>query len=184
MPSAAAHIASANIVKNKLNIKDDMFFVGALLPDVLEMDKKESHFKEQGSFFLVPRLNYYKETHDLNNPMNLGYYLHLYLDYYFLEDYLKNNNPGVDVFEEKIIYKDYDILNKKILDRFNVDKDKIIELLNNNIVEGESSKRLSKNIECLNKDEAGDIKVLKDPLFIDFIEKTSLMFIEELDKNV
>ena len=60
MPSAAAHIASANIVKNKLNIKDDMFFVGALLPDVLEIDKKESHFKEQGSFFLVPRLNYYK----------------------------------------------------------------------------------------------------------------------------
>ena len=182
MPSAAAHIASANIVKNKLNIDDDMFFVGALLPDILEIDKKESHFKEQGSFFLVPRLNYYKDNYDLSNPMNLGYYLHLYLDYYFLEEYLMNNNPGVEVFKEKVIYKDYDILNKKILDRFNVDKDKLVDILNNNIIEGESIRQLSKNIECLNKDEEGELRVLKDPFFLDFIEKTSLRFIEELDK--
>ena len=184
MPSAAAHIASANIVKKKLNIQDDLFFVGALLPDVLEIDKTESHFKEQGTQYLIPRLKFYKENYDLSNPMNLGYYLHLYLDYYYLEDYLLNNNPDLDVFQDKRVYKDYDILNQKILDRFEVDKDKVIEILNNNKVSGESEKRLNKNIECLNKDMDGELIILKDDLFLDFIEKTSHKFIEELDNNV
>ena len=85
----------------------------------------------------------------------------------------------LEVFKEKVIYKDYDILNKKILDRFNVDKDKLVDILNNNIIEGESIRQLSKNIECLNKDEEGELRVLKDPLFLDFIEKTFI----PIDKN-
>ena len=79
MPSAAAHIAAAHIVKNKLHIDDDSFYVGAILPDILDMDKRVSHYKKQGSFYLVPRLEYYKDNHDLTNMENLGYYLHLYL---------------------------------------------------------------------------------------------------------
>jgi len=184
MPSAAAHIAAAHIVKNKLNIDDDSFYVGAILPDILDMDKRVSHFKKQGSFFLVPKLDYYRENHDLTNMENLGYYLHLYLDYYFLEDYLKNNIPNVDVFSNNIIYKDYDILSDKILSRFNVDKDyvtSILEKVNNPKI---SEKKLSLNIKCLKMKNEGELLLLNENLFLDFIEKASLMFIEDLEKKL
>ena len=182
MPSAAAHIAAAHIVKNKLHIDDDSFYVGAILPDILDMDKRVSHYKKQGSFYLVPRLEYYKDNHDLTNTENLGYYLHLYLDYYFLEDYLKNNVPNIDVFSNNIIYKDYDILSNKILSRFNVDKNSVISILEKVNEPNISEKKLSYNIKCLKMKNEGDLKILNENLFLDFIEKTSLMFIEDLEK--
>ena len=184
MPSASAHIAAAKIVKDKLNIKDDNFYIGALLPDILDMDKRVSHFKKQGSFFLVPKLDEYKNTHDLKDMTNLGYYLHLYIDYYFLEDYLFNNNPNIDVFNSNLIYKDYDILNKKVLDRFNVDKDEIIKILESIKDDKVSQRKLNNNIECLNKDKDGELILLKEKLFLDFIEKYSIQFVKELDKSV
>ena len=183
MPSAAAHIAAAKIVKDKLHIDDDSFFVGAILPDILDMDKRVSHCKKQGSFFLVPKLDYYKETHDLTNMENLGYYLHLYLDYYFLEDYLQNNIPNVDVFSNNLIYKDYDILSNKIIERFNVDRESVISILEKVNNPQVSAKKLALNIKCLKMKNEGELIILNENLFLDFIEKTSLMFIEDLGYN-
>ena len=61
---------------------------------------------------MIPDLEYYKSHFDLSDPLYFGYYFHLYLDYYYLEDYLENNQKGIDVFAGPTLYHDYDIYDK------------------------------------------------------------------------
>ncbi len=180
MPSAAGHLGGAVYVKNKLNIKSNDFLIGALLPDVLNMDKKKSHYKIQGTYYLIPDLEYYKNSFDLKNPLNLGYFYHLYMDYYFLEDYLENNTTRRDVFDSKEIYKDYDILNKKILDYFNVDVDELISIIKDYKSDELNYSKLKTNLDCLKYELSGDLAVLDENKFISFIESVSNKFIEDM----
>lgn len=92
MPGIMYHLAFAEEVhrclKTPVNKMD--FFAGNLIPD-LALDKKASHFKVPSSFqgFEVPDMNVVKENlYDKSNPIKLGMYSHLYLDYHFIESYL------------------------------------------------------------------------------------------------
>ena len=94
MPGIIIHLAFAKeILKNssqkiELNSKD--FLSGNLIPD-LATNKKLSHYRMNASKrgFLVPNL--YEAKKGLLNKkssLKLGIYSHLYLDYYFIENYL------------------------------------------------------------------------------------------------
>ena len=180
MPSAAAHLGGANYINQKLNLNSDEFLIGAILPDIIDMDKTKSHYKIQGTYYLVPDLEYYSKHNDLSNMLNLGYYFHLYLDYYFLEDYLEYNTKRRDVFDSKDIYKDYDILNKKINDYFNLDVKHITKLLSEYDDGNINKKKLDTNIRCINCDLKGDLIILDEKKFIKFIKVTSDKFIEDM----
>ena len=182
MPSIAAHMAVAKKVGENLNIYNEDFIRGNLLPDLYE-DKTASHYKKQGTFFLIPDMELAENSLDLNNYQDLGYYVHLLVDLYYLEDFLAKKAPNIDVFEERIIYKDYDNINIDIVKHFNLDVPYIINVLSKYNIKVDKRK-LDKNIECLSITSIGPTKYLKNPEFPVFLDNISLKISEDIKKFV
>ena len=115
MPSIAAHMVVAKLVGEKLNIYNEQFIRGNILPDVVNIN--DSHHKIKGKNFLIPDTDYFKKRLDLSNMINLGYYAHLLLDKYNLEEYVPEYIKNESIFENKSIYSEYTILNYKLNSR-------------------------------------------------------------------
>ena len=182
MPSAAAHLGGANYINKKLQLNSDDFMIGALLPDLYKIDKKESHYKIDGSDYLIPDLDYYKKHNDLSDMKNLGYYYHLYLDYYFDEHYLKTITTRKDVFSSGDMYKDYDILSKKVVDYFGLDVDHVNDIFSKYKDDMVDNEKVDLNMRCLSCDKSGDLIILDEKGFIKFIKDTADKFIEDIQK--
>lgn len=122
MPSWGIHIATANILLNKLNIpnnQQDSFLLGNLLPDIKNgyiitpehltnvLEHNKTHFSNPMDYVNTTRfsdkslerfLEEYKTK--LNNPVVLGYFTHLLTDFYwneytFTNHYILNTNGEV-----------------------------------------------------------------------------------------
>ena len=181
MPSISGHLTIAKFVSDKLQIVDSDFIKGNLIPD-LEKEKIKSHYKIQGTKYLIPDIEYVKNNLDLKDKTNLGILTHLLLDLHFLEDYVTPKYPDLDVFDDGRIYHDYDILNKDIVSHFNLDVDKLEKDLRE-IKEERYQEKLEQNIRCLHLKEEGKTEILKKEEFIEFLEKVSPIIVEEI-KNI
>ncbi len=176
MPSISSHMAIAKRVSEILHIDDPDFYRGNLLPDLFR-NKTKSHYKIKGKKYLIPNIKYVKSNFDFSKMENLGILTHLLLDKYYLEEYL--NNIEDDVFKNKIIYKDYDILNKDIIKHFNLDVNKISSILKNYDKEVDESK-LNSNIKCLYLKKDGNTIYLDKDKFIRFLDIISARIAEEI----
>ena len=94
MPGIMYHLSFAEDVYRKLepslSFDKISFMAGNLIP-YLATDKQQSHYRKEASIkgFYVPELELVKR--DLFIPedsIKFGMYCHLYLDYYFIEDFL------------------------------------------------------------------------------------------------
>jgi hypothetical protein len=184
MPNVSSHIGVALKVKEKLNINDDSFIYGSILPDLLDMDKRKSHYKIQGKEYLIPNLENYLEINDISNILNLGYYLHLYIDFHFLEDYLYKYNKGIDVFDGSDLYYDYDIINEKLIKHFSIDADEIEHILNKYSDAEVSDKKLETNLRCLRQHKSGKYTYLDEDRFIEFLDSQVDNFIIEYNNKI
>ena len=176
MPSISAHMAIAKKVSEQLNICDSYFIKGNLLPDLYD-NKQKSHYKIPGKKYMIPNIDEVINKLDLKDKINLGYLTHLLLDKYYLEEYL--TNIDFDVFKEENIYEDYDILNKDIIKKFNLDINYIEECINDyplNI----NNHKLEYNIECLNKNLEGNLKILDKETFFIFLDEASNKIVNDL----
>lgn len=97
MPGILYHLAFAEEVFRKLettNHKIDKinFMAGNLIPDLtVNENKHASHYRIPASVngFYVPHMEEVKhDLFDINDPIKFGMFCHLYLDYYFIEDFL------------------------------------------------------------------------------------------------
>lgn len=103
MPSWPIHVALANRLKRKYNFTDD-FIIGNVLPDATNgfiikdisniAGHTETHFNYQGpnrppKSDIQKFLELYQDS--LNNPIVLGYLIHLITDNYFNEYTIKNH---------------------------------------------------------------------------------------------
>jgi hypothetical protein len=177
MPSIAAHMIVAKEIGKRLNINSNDFIIGNILPDIIKED--DSHYKIQNKMYLVPNISKYLEESNLNNDLYLGYLVHLLLDKHFLVDYLSNLYYNKNIFLDGKIYKDYDYLNKDLVNKFNLDIASIEKILlntNYNIVE----EKLKYNIECLKQTSTGNTKYLSLPSFSNFLIEISNLIYEEL----
>ena len=93
MPGILYHLSFAEEVYRKLDTLFQLdkvdFMSGNLIPD-LATDKEKSHYRKKASVdgFFVPKMELVKR--DLFKPkdsIKLGMYCHLYLDYYFIEEF-------------------------------------------------------------------------------------------------
>ena len=111
-----------------------MLYLGTIAPDISKQigeSKNKSHFLKDED---IPDVNmFYNKYKDyLNNPFEMGYYIHLLTDYYWFKEFipkriknikLKMNNlelklkPG-DI--GKIIYSDYTNLNINLIDHYDL----------------------------------------------------------------
>ena len=94
MPGILYHLSFAEevyrnlIPKSQLNKID--FMSGNLIPD-LAVDKKNSHYRKKASlegFFVPDMKRVKKELYKPDDSVKFGMYCHLYLDYYFIEEFL------------------------------------------------------------------------------------------------
>lgn len=178
MPSIAAHMIVSKLVSKKLNIKDDDYIRGNLLPDIsLE---NNSHHKIKGKYFLIPDLEYIKNNYDLNNMLYLGYYTHILLDYYYLEEFLpKYVTKSNDLFVDGNIYIDYDRMNDKLLKPFSIDINNLENILKNYSIQI-NKKKLEYNIDCLKKIDLNNPKYIRIEEFEKFLLDVSNKISKEI----
>lgn len=111
MPSFVINIAVANEYFKKHKKKEDYeeFIKGTIEPD-FTANKLITHYEERlGNVDLKKFL----ETNEIDSSFNRGYFLHLVVDYLFYNKYL-------DYYSKEHIYNDYYILNKNIIEKYNV----------------------------------------------------------------
>ena len=184
MPSIAAHMICAKLVSNNMNINDPEFIKGNLLPDIIDI--KDSHHKMIGKHYYIPNIDYFINTLDLNNNLDLGYLSHLLLDKYFLEEYIYDEVNGEEVFLNKIMYREYDIINYRLLNNFNVDADYLNKILKDYEVPINQEK-YNKNIKCLNLGNIDeDLRYLNVDSFSKFLIEASnniVKYLEEVKKD-
>ena len=177
MPNISAHMIIAKEVSKRLNLNSDEFIRGNLLPDVIDMEN--SHHKIEKGVYMIPDIDYFLETLDFSNDLNIGYFTHLLLDKHYLSDYLSNLYPNTNIFLDGDIYKDYDYLNYSLVKRFKLDVDKLESILNKydcKILE----QKLKYNIECLKQKKKGETKYLDIENFASFLLEVSDTISKEL----
>ena len=145
MPGYVIHLAVANEYKrkHKTEIKNYKEFIrGTIYPDNVK-DKSLTHYGPTSS---KPDLKEFLKEHNIDaNDFEKGYFIHLVTDFLFYNKYL-------ECFS-KDIYNDYDILNKKLEEKYNVIlldeiKDKVFH-------------------------KEGELKLLNLDTILEFIDKTS-----------
>lgn len=142
MASALIHLTVARRVNEVLGFvgnDEKCFLFGSIAPDIAKMigSKREiSHFcigDESGVPHMDEFLDKYKQY--LKNPYELGYFVHLYTDVIWFNEFLPNfvNDLVITTkFGERIkfnssneigeiLYNDYTNLNEKILSYYNYD---------------------------------------------------------------
>ena len=111
MPGYVIHLSVAEeYLRKQTKIKEnyDEFIEGVIYPDSVN-DKSLTHYGKSSSYSNL--YNFLKER-ELKNSFNRGYFLHLLTDYLFYNKYID--------FFSKDIYNDYDILNRQLIDKYNV----------------------------------------------------------------
>ncbi len=176
MPSIAVHMAVAKLVGEKINITDQLFIKGNLLPDIINLD--DSHHKIDGKYFLIPDISYFKEHLDLKNNLYLGYYTHLLLDKYFLEEYLPKYTTDINNFNNGTIYKEYDLINYEIVNEFNLDVDYLTKILSDYDVDVNKN-ILENNIKFLHSKNKGNTEYLKSDI-MEFIKDISNTIVNDI----
>lgn len=162
MASFLIHIVIADRVNKYLKMNDKQLFLGTVAPDLAKeigMKKKDSHFITQDNSDTPNIYLFHKKYGEtLDNPYNMGYFIHLLVDkkwyteftpnYYWdqYENQIKTKNGIITVSDEKeteLVYNDYSALNHYLLDHYNPDLEIVydqFELPKTNITEIDSSK--------------------------------------------
>lgn len=140
MASAIIHLAIAKELEDKLKIKRKYdYYLGSIAPDLskqIGFSKYESHFLKNSTKENVPNIELFvRKYHDFkNNSFDLGYFIHLYTDKLWNEDFLDKikYNDSIKLLDgtilnsspeeiKAIIYSDYTNLNISLIDEYNLD---------------------------------------------------------------
>lgn len=155
MAGYVIHLAVAEeyIRKHPEDVKNHNNFIeGVIFPDNV-VDKSITHYGEKSSRVNLKR---FLEENEKKDDYNKGYFLHLVTDYIFYNKLLE--------YFSKDIYNDYDILNKKLQERFCV--------------------KLPENIKQKVFYKEGKTKILELESVIKFIEKISDYDLKEIKESI
>lgn len=157
MPSIAAHLVVCKLVGNELNKESLGFIQGNVLPDIIKIE--DSHCKIKGKYYLIPDIDAsLKKSNIKDNDVLDGYLCHLLLDKYFLDEYVPNNikeYDKVNLFQENGIYRDYSIINKRLINSFYLDVKKVNNSFEN-INYSYDKTKLIDNLRYLTYDAKGE----------------------------
>lgn len=110
MAGYVIHIAVAQeYLKNHKENNEKEFIYGAIYPDLVK-PKSESHYGKSPAY---TNLHKFLLKNEIDTSLKRGIFLHLVTDYLFYNHYL-------ETFSREFIYNDYDILNKKLIEKYNV----------------------------------------------------------------
>lgn len=142
MPGYVIHVAVAQeyLRKNKSKENAEQFIKGTVAPDLIK-PKSLSHYGKSPAY---TNLNNFLLNNKLDTSFQKGFFLHLITDYLFYNHYLNK-------FSKEFIYDDYDILNKELIEKYNVKLPE--EVLDNVFFKEGDTKILSFELACKIIDE-------------------------------
>ena len=155
MAGYVIHLAIAEeYLKKHKDVKEDYdeFIKGVIYPDSVT-DKSLTHYGIKSSKVI---LKDFLQDNEINNSYMRGYFLHLITDYLFYNKYLEKFS--------KDIYNDYDILNKRLIEKYNV---VLPENIQNNVFY-----------------EDGETKILTMELAIKIIDEISDLNLNAVEKEI
>lgn len=155
MAGYVIHLAIAEeYLRKHKDIKEDYeeFIKGVIYPDSVT-DKSLTHYGIKSSKVI---LKDFLQDNEINNSYIRGYFLHLVTDYLFYNKYLEKFS--------KDIYNDYDILNKRLIEKYNV---VLPENVQNNVFYKE-----------------GETKILTMELAIKIIDEISDLNLNAVEKEI
>lgn len=139
MASAVIHLAVAKELEKNLNIKYKKdYYLGAIAPDLAKQigeTKDKSHFIIN-SLQDIPNINLFVNKYKKfkKNDFELGYFIHLYTDKLWYEDFIPNieSNNSIKLLDGTImqttpdqithmIYSDYTNINIDLIENHNLD---------------------------------------------------------------
>lgn len=95
MPSHKIHLAIAKKVNEKLNKDLDSLMIGSVLPDLtISRNHDISHYQEQGTYdseLANPDKFIEDYKNQLDNPVMIGYLIHLLTDRFYNDYFFKNH---------------------------------------------------------------------------------------------
>lgn len=155
MAGYVIHIAVAQeyLKKHKNNENYDEFIKGSISPDLIEI-KSKTHYGKSPAY---TNLKNFLSKNTIDTSYKKGFFLHLITDYLFYNYYL-------DYFSKQYIYDDYDILNKDIINKYNV---VLPDVIKNKIFFKE-----------------GILKIINFELVCRLIDEVSSMNLEEVEKQI
>lgn len=136
MASGMIHIAIAKEVNKKLKMDENLLYLGTLAPDlskILKRKKSRSHFYTTKD---APDLDKFilKYKKEMSRPIEMGYYIHLYVDKLWDELFTKDiidldsitllNGTKIKVKEKdakKLLNKDFSNINENIINKYDID---------------------------------------------------------------
>ena len=154
MPGYVIHLAVAKeyLNKNKENNEDE-FIEGVIFPDSVK-DKSLTHYGKGSSY---SNLYEFLKDKDIDTSFNRGHFLHLLTDYLFYNRY-------IDTFS-KDIYNDYDLLNGKLIEKYDI----------------QLPDKVKDNVFFIDE---GELKILSMEIIDKLIYDISIMIIDEIAKDI
>lgn len=138
MASAVIHLCVAKEINKYLKMNEDYILLGSIAPDISKQigeTKEISHFLDHTNEDDIPNIDRFlsKYRSELNNPFEMGYFIHLLTDKYWFRDYvykfierytqdnIKKNITYTAI--KDLIYNDYTNLNITLIDKYNLNLD-------------------------------------------------------------
>lgn len=138
MASAIIHLCVAKEINKYLKMDENYLLLGSIAPDISKQigeTKEISHFLDHSNEDDIPNIDRFlaKYRSELNNPFEMGYFIHLLTDKYWFRDYvykfierytqdkIKKNVTYTAL--KDLIYNDYTNLNITLIDNHNLNLD-------------------------------------------------------------
>lgn len=138
MASALIHICVAKKLNETLKVDEKALFLGSIAPDLskqIGLSKEKSHFLSTPKDSIPNTFAFIDKYKDqLNNPFLLGYFIHLYTDKIWFDEFMRKkvyegsvhlmDGTTISTSPEeilKLIYDDYTNLNVQLIDEYNLD---------------------------------------------------------------
>ena len=139
MASFLIHMAVAHEVNKYLNRDYDKILFGSVAPDISKLigeSKEKTHFQTTNND--IPNMERFLSLYGkyLKDDFVMGYYIHLYTDYLWYSEFLKEkyNDEYIRLFNGNVIpydddlflnytYTDYTSINNKLVDTYKINLD-------------------------------------------------------------
>jgi hypothetical protein len=137
MASAVIHLCIAKKIGEKLNNKSELLLLGSIAPDIAKIvgqGKAATHYIDTKDD--IPNIKNFLSKYQeyLDNPFELGYFIHLYTDKLWYDNFITNiccNNSiklkdgtilnTTPAFLTNLIYNDYSNINVDLIDKYELD---------------------------------------------------------------
>lgn len=138
MASAIIHLCVAKEINKYLKMDENYILLGSIAPDISKQigeTKEISHFLDHSNEDDIPNIDRFltKYRSELNNPFEMGYFIHLLTDKYWFRDYVykfierytrdKVKKNVTYTALKDLIYNDYTNLNITLIDNHNLNLD-------------------------------------------------------------